>query len=109
MKKRALRAMDGRVVHVLPAVQRRQPNGDRLPILDDEWLVSTFGVVAPVVVTLTNLATHHVLDIFPDSVLEFRYPDSLVLREQLTIRGFAILRTPLPHPALAYVRYPSPR
>lgn len=109
MNKRALRAMDGRVVHLLPAVQRRQPNGDWLPTLDDEWRIETFSVVPPVVVRLNNLATGHFVDVYPDGVLEFRYPDSLVLREQLTIRGLKILRTPLPHPSLAYLPYPAPR
>jgi hypothetical protein len=94
--------MHDRVLRLRPVVQRRFPNGKWLVSLDDDWRVDAREAPADAVVRLHNQQTGHFVDMYADSVEEYREPGFLVLREQLTLVGRAIDREPLADRRLAY-------
>ena len=101
MNREGLRLLRGRVVKLRPAVQRLLPSGLFLPSIDDDWFVE-HAPPANGVVRVHNQATGHFVDLGTDNVYEFRGPDNLVLKEQLTLSGRDVLRDPLPDPRFRY-------
>jgi hypothetical protein len=57
-----------------------------------------------VVVEIHNLPTGYVVELSRDNVYEFRTPNILVLKEQITFTPNGLIRDPLPDPRARYAR-----
>lgn len=89
----------GNRLKLRPLVQRRiLPHefpglgGELLPPMDDEWIaekISDSGV------ELRNTATGHVITLGFDNIREFRSPNYLLLRCQLTLEGNQVIIEPI--------------
>jgi len=82
----------GKEFRVRPIPIRTTEAGERLPQEDVRWLVFDASDSA---VTILLVGTEIRLDLGLDNVREFRTPDFLLLRCQLTIKGGAVLSEPL--------------
>jgi hypothetical protein len=107
MNREQLRSMHMRIVRIRPMVRRKLPDGTRLSARDDDWRVDAQFPGTRAIVRVHNLSTGHFVDLYSDSVHEYREPGFLVLREQLSIGGINGLdREPLADPRLAYAHFP---
>jgi hypothetical protein len=101
MKRQGLRELIGKTIKLRPAVRRRWLDGSDLPSIDDDWFV-TRSFTPNAVVRAVNSTTGHFIDLSHDNVYEFREPNFVVLKEQLTLRGINVDRDPLPDPRARY-------
>jgi hypothetical protein len=76
----------GRLLRLRPIPHRRQPDGLHLPDIDEPWRLDEI-LQAPTRLRLVNPATGHFVELESDNVREYRSPDHLILRCQLTLRG----------------------
>lgn len=81
----------------LRPLPRRLDNrtGSWLQPLDDEWLIREITSTG---VRLHNIRTDHDFTLGADNIREYRTPDFLLLRCQLTLHGPAILVEPIVGP-----------
>ena len=91
MNKTALKRMAGKTVRLLPQVARETEQGEWLPPEDDYWRIQQASAGS---LTIYNLRTGHIYDLGCDNVIEFRSPDFLMLRCQLTLKGIHVLLEP---------------
>ena len=91
MNKTALKSMAGKTVRLLPQVARETEQGERLPPEDDYWRIQQASAESLIIY---NLRTGHIYDLGCDNVIEFRNPDFLMLRCQLTLKGVHVLLEP---------------
>lgn len=109
MKISGLRKLAGSVVRVRPPVRRLEvgPTGAPsrlLPIIDYDWMVKRPSDPRATV-ELHCLPTGHFVELGSDGVYEFRYPNFLILKFQLTLTNDRrVLKEPLPDPRTRYAR-----
>jgi hypothetical protein len=84
----------GRHLHLRPIPHRVSDAGKRLPDIDDAWRLDAI-MGDPQRLRLVNTSTHHVVELQPDNVREYRSPHFLVLRCQLIISSRDIQIEPL--------------
>lgn len=102
MKNSGLLELVGKLVRVRPAVKRQLGDGTLLPSIEDDWRVEK-DLSGEAVVVMHNLPTGYVVPLWRDGVFEFREPNTLVLKEQITfVAGAGLLRDPLPDPRARY-------
>jgi len=82
MNKKALKKLLYRHVRVRPIARRVDNDGSELPVRDDEWFIERVDADAA---DLSNSRTRHHLRLSFDGVLEFREPQFLILKTQVTI------------------------
>lgn len=84
----------GTNLRLRPLPSRIGSDGKNLPPIDDQWhLERIFD--KPSRVRLVNIHTHHSIELQPDNIREYRSPDFLILRCQLTIKGANIKIEPI--------------
>ncbi|MGH9460196.1 MAG: hypothetical protein ACRD1X_03200 [Vicinamibacteria bacterium] len=81
----------GRRVRLRPIAKRQLADGTPLPLIDDEWFVER---IEEHHVVLHNLRTDHILELGFDNIREFRSPQFLLLRCQVTLRGISVIIEP---------------
>ncbi len=74
----------GSKLRLRPLPFRIGSNGEQLPQSDDQWRLDTI-LDQPPRVRLVNIQTGHFVELQPDNVREYRSPEFLLLRCQLTI------------------------
>ena len=80
-------------VRLRPIAHRlRTATGEILPPVDDQWSITR---VEKGQIELLNLRTHHVRELGNDNIREFRSPDFLLFRCQLTLTERDVLIEPL--------------
>lgn len=84
----------GRQLKLRPIPHRVAPDGSHLPPRDDSWLLLDV-LKSPDRLRLQNLQTSHTVELQPDNIREYRSPEFLVLRCQLTITKTDVLIEPL--------------
>ena len=72
----------GTNLRLRPLPVRIGPDGNVLPASDDQWHLEEI-LNGPTRLRLINVATHHVLELQPDNVQEYRSQDFLMLRCQV--------------------------
>ena len=82
----------GKEFRIRPIAIRMTDIGERLPQEDAKWLVSD---VSDIEVTILRVGTDHPCQLGLDNVREYRTPDFLLLRCQLTLRGDEISSEPI--------------
>ena len=92
MKKSQASKWIGKEFRIRPKAVQATASGDRLPEEDARWLVRN---VSDDAVTILKAGTDLTTELGLDNVREFRSPDYLLLRCQLTIRGDAISSEPI--------------
>lgn len=92
MNKNQVAKWKGRKFRLRPIAIRLSETGERLPQEDDIWSVSE---VADDAVTINNLRTGHQWDLGLDNVREFRTPDFLLLRCQISLQARRVISEPL--------------
>lgn len=98
-----LRRMHTSYVRIRPVVQRRlAPDAPFLRPTDGEWWIDARSMAPGAVVRLHHPPTGHFVDVYSDSIQEFRQPDQLILKEQLTLTPRGVLREALPDRRMAY-------
>jgi hypothetical protein len=102
MQRKLFKTLDGQLVRLRPPVHRQDGDGSYLPWVDDLWRVDARFPVKGAVARLTNIRTMHLFDVFGDGVQEFRAPDVVFVRSQLTLKGNEVLREELADRRLAY-------
>lgn len=75
-----------------PIARRLTPDGRELPSIDDDWMLRA---VQDGLAELENLRTGHLLRLGYDNIREFRTPNFLLLRCQITLKGNSALIEPL--------------
>lgn len=91
MNKAKLKQMQGRAIRLHP-LPFRSRGGDPM---DDTWDVDS---VSEGSLSLSNRRTGHRFRLYFDSVLEYREPDLLMLKVQLTLTDESVLQEPLRRP-----------
>jgi len=76
----------GTNLRLRPLPIRIGTDGVSLPQIDDQWHLERI-LDKPSRIRLINIATGHFIELQPDNVREYRSPDFLILRCQLTIKG----------------------
>ena len=98
MNRRMLRENVGRLRRLWPLPFRYDAIGlEYLPQMDDLWRCERICEDTEKLV-LFNIHTHHVYDLYFDNLIEFRNPDRLILKSQLTLSGCNIFEEPLLRP-----------
>ncbi|MCI0602505.1 hypothetical protein L0156_05780 [bacterium] len=87
MNIRELQKNIGKLFRIRPKVQRITVDGKDLPFEDDKWILEKDGQGK---LFLQNTRTAHVFRLSGGNVKEFREPDFILLRAQLTLRGNAV-------------------
>lgn len=91
MNKSQAQNLVGRNLRLRPVAIRLTDAGERLPQEDDFWLLER---VDDSFLALKNLRTEHAWKLGVDNVREYRSPDFLLLRCQLTLKGAAVISEP---------------
>lgn len=102
MNRRKLAGLHGKAVRIRPIPKRFDPRLGWLAPVEDHWSVQAPSA-AQGPIRATNQATGHFVDLSSDNVYEFREPDILVLKTQLTLTGRGLFSDPLPDPRTRYV------
>jgi hypothetical protein len=84
----------GRQLRLRPLPHRRERDGTYLHEIDDLWSLQVL-LAGPDRLRLVNIRTGHVVELQPDNVREYRSPDFLILRCQLTLTDHEVLIEPL--------------
>jgi hypothetical protein len=82
----------GQHVRLRPKVMRRAPTGELLPFQDDNWSIDRVDEKG---VTIHNISTGHIVTLGNDNVREYRTPDFLILRCQLTLQVNRVVIEPI--------------
>lgn len=90
-KKQALH-WTGKEFRTRPGAIRMTEGGQRLEQRDETWLV---GDVSDIAATISNVSTGQIYELGLDNIREFRTPDFLLLRCQLTIKGEEVVAEPV--------------
>jgi len=107
MNRKNLRGLHGKTVRLRPIPRRFDSRLGWLPPVEDHWRIEAPKANAAAV-RASNLATGHFIDLSSDNVFEFREPDFIVLKAQLTLTARQVLSDPLPDPRARYMA-PMPR
>jgi hypothetical protein len=99
MDARKLQNQVGTQLRLRPPPKRTTDDGRELGVSDDAWTLEEI-LAGPTRVRLTNSVTGHVLILQSDNIREYRSPDFLMLRCQLTIRPKEIAIEPLFAPSI---------
>lgn len=94
MNIRQLRKQIGTNLRLRPIPRRIAQDGTQIPTSDDLWQLETL-LDSPPRVRLVNLPTGHFIELQPDNIREYRSPDFLLLRCQLTIEGPTVHLEPI--------------
>ena len=89
MNLKQLKKRQGTNLRLRPLPHRIDGSGKHLPESDDAWRLEKV-LDNPSSIELLNIHTGHVLTLQPDNVQEYRSPDFLLLRCQLTVRPQSI-------------------
>ena len=92
MNKKQAKSWVGNTYKLRPSAILMTEDGQRLPQEDDSWLVSE---VTDKYVNISNQRTEHQWKLGSDDIREFRNPDFLLLRCQITLKGSQVLSEPL--------------
>src|SRR5687768_876704 len=84
----------GRQLRIRPIAQRLENNGSLLPAIDDKWTLDTI-LSAPSRLRLSNTRTGHFVELEPDNVREYRSPDFIILRCQVSISAYGVRIEPI--------------
>jgi len=84
-----LRKNLGHLMRLRPLPIRRGPKAEQLESIDDPWRLEAI-LPSPTRVRLSNIRTHHFVELQSDNVRSFQSPDFLLLRCQLTISARGI-------------------
>lgn len=101
MNRKGLAGLHGRTIRLRPLPRRFDKRLGWLPSIDDAWRLER-TTVSKAPVRASNLATGHFIDLSADNVFEFREPDVVVLKSQLTLTARQVLAEPLPDPRARY-------
>jgi hypothetical protein len=82
----------GQHVQLRPKVMRRAPTGEPLRFRDDKWSIERVDEKG---VTIHNISTGHAVTLENDNVREYRTPDFLILRCQLTLQVNCVVIEPI--------------
>lgn len=94
MNIRQLKKQVGTNLRLRPMPIRVGHDGTQLPESDDPWHLEAI-VDTPPRVRLVNLPTGHFVELQPDNIREYRSPDFLLLKCQLTIEGRSVRLEPI--------------
>lgn len=94
MNIRQLQKNVGQQLRLRPIPHRLEDDGRHLPPKDDPWRVDAL-LDHPDRVRLENVRTGHVIELQPDNIREYRSPDFLVLRCQLSLAAREVRVEPL--------------
>ena len=94
MDARKLKNQIGSLLRLRPPPMRVTDDGGQLGACDDPWTLSEI-LAGPTRVRLVNSLTGHVLVLQSDNIREYRSPDFLLLRCQLTIKPREIAIEPI--------------
>jgi hypothetical protein len=89
-----LRKQVGTNLRLRPIPNRVAQNGTQMPVSDDLWQLEAL-LERPPRIRLVNLPTGHFIELQPDNIREYRSPDFLLLRCQLTIEGPTVHLEPI--------------
>lgn len=92
MNRKRMRENIGQLLRLRP-IATRKDGATQLPSLDDDWRLEQCTDTA---LELHNVRTQHVLHLGADHVHEFRTPNFLVLKAQVTISGNCVQIEPTP-------------
>ena len=102
MNRKKLASLHGKAVRLRPIPRRFDHQLGWLRPIEDYWSVQApHSGGSPL--RATNQATGHFVDLSSDNIYEFREPDILVLKTQLTLTGRGLFSDPLPDPRTRYV------
>jgi hypothetical protein len=91
---RQLKKQVGMNLRLRPMPIRVDRDGSHMPQADDPWQLEAL-LDTPPRVRLVNLPTGHFIELQPDNIREYRSPDFLLLRCQLTIEGSRVHLEPI--------------
>ncbi len=97
MNRRQLSKQVGNRFRLRPLPSRVTEGGEELPPIDDFWRLDRV-TRSPFSITLVNIHTGHAVPLQGDNLKEFRSPDFLLLRCELTITPSAITMEPITTP-----------
>jgi hypothetical protein len=97
MNRKQLDRLHGKPVRIRPIPKRFDHQLGWLTPIEDYWdIQAPEPRVRPP--RATNQATGHFIDLTSDNVYEFRNPDLLILKTQITLTGRGLFSDPLPDP-----------
>jgi len=91
-----LEQSNGKLMKIRPMVHRQEVDGRMLPDIDDDWQMRVKSNQGRRQVEILNTRTGHILSLDSDNLQEFRTPNFLILKAQLTLCWNNILFEPLP-------------
>ncbi|HEX9758308.1 MAG TPA: hypothetical protein VGB26_11005 [Nitrospiria bacterium] len=103
MNKKGIEKLIGRPIKIRPKVKRVHGNGTELSFMDYDWYVELVSS-SKGIIRLSNPATGHSKDLGMDNFYEFRTPNFLILKCQLTLKGYAVLVEPSIDPRMQLSR-----
>ncbi len=105
MNRKHFSKLDGRDLRIRPIPIWRGSAGERLPGIDDAWHVEILE--NPFRARLTNTRTGHCVELQADNIREYRSPDFLLLRCQVTINPDQLVVEPIltQNPIVPVARY----
>jgi hypothetical protein len=101
MNRKKLRGLHGMTVRLRPLPRRFDERLGWLTAIDDRWRIEAPRSPSHLIRAI-NQATGHFVDLSPDNVFEFREPDMIVLKTQLTLTDRQVLSEPVPDPRAPY-------